>query len=222
MNQPTQFQRLWRALIRFGFRLLYHELAWTYDGVSWLVSLGAWREWQRAGLKFLSHGRILELGHGPGHMLAALERDGRTAVGLDLSPQMGRLARGRTAVPLARGRVQALPFAGGVFAGVLSTFPTEYIIDPETLTAVHRVLAGNGRFVIVPEGHLTGRGPLRTLIEWLFRITGQRQGPFADDADAWEPFRALFAAAGFAVAIHRVELPGSVVTVVVATKMEKE
>ncbi|MCB9446672.1 MAG: class I SAM-dependent methyltransferase, partial [Ardenticatenaceae bacterium] len=44
---------LWKKLIRFGFRLLYNELAWTYDAVSWLVSLGDWRSWQQAALPFV-------------------------------------------------------------------------------------------------------------------------------------------------------------------------
>ncbi len=38
-------QKLWVGLIKFGFRLLYQEMAWTYDWVSWLVSLGEWRRW---------------------------------------------------------------------------------------------------------------------------------------------------------------------------------
>ncbi|MCZ7544410.1 MAG: hypothetical protein M5R40_13175 [Anaerolineae bacterium] len=41
-------ERLWWALVRFGFRLLYNELAFTYDLVSRVVSLGQWRAWQRA------------------------------------------------------------------------------------------------------------------------------------------------------------------------------
>ncbi len=216
IEKHNRFYTVWRMLIQFGFRLLYHEMAWTYDVVSWLVSLGAWRDWQRAALPFLHGRRILELGHGPGHMLAALEKAGFVAVGLDLSPQMGRLARGRAAVPLVRGMVQSLPFADGAFDAVLATFPTEYIIDPETLTAVYRVLAADGRFVIVPEGHLTGRGPLRRFIKWLFRITGQREGAFARDEATWESFQALFAAASFTAEVHQVQLPGSVATVVVA------
>ena len=31
----------WRRLLQFGFRLLYREMAFTYDWVSWIVSLGA-------------------------------------------------------------------------------------------------------------------------------------------------------------------------------------
>jgi len=221
---------MWQRLIRLGFRLLYYELAWTYDLVSWLVSLGEWRAWQQAALPYINGRSILEIGHGPGHLLLELAQNDKQVVGLDLSPHMGRMAQRRlrragVSVPLIQGRVQALPLQTAVFHTVLSTFPTDYVAQPETLVAVHRVLAENGRFVIVPEGHLTGSGPLHRLIHWLFRITGQRSGPFAVDNEhfwpdeaMWQPLRRRFAAAGFAVTIDHARLPRSGVTVIVAEK----
>lgn len=223
-------QTLWIKLIRFGFRLLYYELAWTYDWVSWLVSLGEWRRWQQAGLPFVQGPTVLEIGHGPGHLLVALQKAGFTAVGVDLSPQMGRLAqrnlrKQRLSATVIRANVQALPLPTAVFHTVLSTFPTDYIVDPQTLAAVHRVLAANGRFIVVPEGHLTGHSGLHRLIDWLFRITGQRSGAFSvDEAQnwpqpaLWEPFRQRFLAAGFALRIEQIVLPRSVATVFIAEK----
>lgn len=223
-------RKLWAFLVRLGFRLLYYEMAWTYDLVSWLVSLGEWRRWQQAALPFVQGPTVLEVGHGPGHMLAAMSAAQFEVFGVDLSPQMGRQARRRlhkTDRPdtLARARVQALPFCTAVFHTVLSTFPTEYIVEAETLAAVHRVLVANGRLVVVPEGHLTGHGPLHWLIDWLFRITGQRAGAFSVDEaqkwpqpDLWEPFRQRFLAAGFQVSIEQVQLKRSAVTILIATK----
>ncbi|HRQ38916.1 MAG TPA: class I SAM-dependent methyltransferase [Chloroflexota bacterium] len=217
----------WFTLVRFGFRLLYNEMAWTYGAVSWGVSLGQWRQWQLAALPFVQGRRVLELGHGPGHMLLALQNRRFDVVGLDLSAAMGRQARRRTqrTVPLVRGMVQDLPFATAVFDTILATFPTDYIIDPLTLAAAHRVLRAHGCLVIVPEGHLNGQGHIVRFIDWLFTITGQRQGAFAVDdghiwpADAlWEPMRQRFAAAGFALTIERIQLPRSGVTVLVAEK----
>lgn len=224
-------KKLWIKLVRFGFRLLYNELAWTYDVVSWLVSLGAWREWQRAALPFVTGKRVLEVGHGPGHMLLELKASGYQAVGLDLSPYMGRLARrwaqqAETAVSLVRGEVQALPFAAASFDTVLATFPTEYIVDPAALASIYGVLGENGRLVIVPEGHLTGEGPLYRFIKWLFTVTGQRSGPFAVDeenrwpaAALWQPYKEKFLEAGFQVEIEQFKRPGSGGTVIVAHKM---
>ena len=82
----------------------------------------------------------------------------------------------------------------------------------------------NGRFVIVPEGHLTGTSWLHCFIDWLFVITGQREGLFdaASAAEAtsafWEPWRQHFIAAGFQTEIHQIRLSGSVATVIVAMK----
>lgn len=209
----------WRWLVRLGFRLLYNELAWTYDGVSWLVSLGAWRAWQRAALPQVRGRRVLEIGHGPGHLLRALRRAGYEVVGLDLSVAMGRLARRRAPdAALVRGRAQALPFADGRFDTVVATFPTDYVVDPAAIAAVHRVLSAAGRFVIVPEGHLTGRGALQRLIDWLFQVTGQRSAATEADAAAWASFRRRFEAAGFAVRVTAVPLPGSVATVICCDK----
>jgi SAM-dependent methyltransferase len=224
--------RSWAWLIRFGFRLLYNELAWSYDLVSWLVSLGEWRAWQQAALPFVRGQRVLEIGHGPGHMMVSLRDAGFQVTGLDVSPAMGRLAqRHWLQAPteaamqpgLVRAAVQAPPFATGVFDTVLATFPTDYIIDPAALTAVHRLLTGDGRFVIIPEGHLIGRGWLQRLVDGLFRITGQRSGPFDADGAGLRTAATLlltsrFQAAGFMLTVEQVRRPRSVVTVVLAHK----
>ncbi len=223
-------RKIWRVLLRFGFRLLYYELAWTYDLVSWVVSLGEWRNWQRAALPFVAGERALEIGHGPGHMLLDLSTAVSHVAALDLSPYMGRLARRRLEkaglpVLLVQGRVQELPWATAVFDTVLATFPTDYIIEPETIASVYRVLRMDGRFIIVPEGHLAGRGVLYRFIDWLFRITGQRGGAFVvaedgfgPDTAVWELFRQQYAAAGFRVEVKQIKLERSVVTVIIAQK----
>lgn len=226
-GQNMILRKMWFDLIRFGFRLLYNELAWSYDLVSWAVSLGEWRHWQQAGLPFVVGKRVLELGHGPGHMLVALQNLRFEVVGLDLSPTMGRQAQRRTqrTVPLVRASAEQLPFATAVFDTILSTFPTNYIMAPTTLTAVARLLRPNGRLVIVPEGHLKGRQWTHRLIRWLFVVTGQadpQPAPHVPDpaqiAQLWQPVHAQFAALGFALTVELVQLPRSQVTVLVATK----
>lgn len=219
---------LWRKLVRFGFRLLYNELAWTYDIVSWLVSLGEWRAWQLAALPYVQGPHVLEIGHGPGHMLRALEAAGYEVVGLDLSAFMGRMAQKRLQredlpARLVRAKVQALPLATAVFDTILSTFPTEYIVDPVMLAEAKRVLKPDGGLVIVPEGHLTSGGWSRRVIGWLFRITSQREGAFATRnreawpaPDAWDVFRQRFAAAGFSLQVHTATRARSAATVLVA------
>jgi ubiquinone/menaquinone biosynthesis C-methylase UbiE len=220
--------RLWRAVVRFGFRLLYYELAWSYDLVAWLVSMGQWRAWGRAALPYVVGQRVLEIGHGPGHLLRALHEAGYAAVGLDLSPQMGRLARKRTggAVPLLRGRVQELPLATAVFHTVLATFPTEYVVDPATLAEVKRVLGENGRFLIIPAAQLSGQGLPQRFIAWLYTITGQQANqpaePSPDNHAVWQPYLDRFTAAGFRVDIQTIVLPKSRVTLLIADVVEED
>ena len=207
------------ALLARAYALLYGRLAWSYDAVAWGVSLGQWRAWAAAGLPFLAGPRVLELGHGPGHLLPLLAQRGFAPVGLDLSPQMGALARRRWAgARLVRGRAQAAPFAAASFDGALATFPTPYIVAPATADAVFRLLRPGGRLVVVPEAHLGGRGPLPALVAGLYRLTGQRAPAAGDDAARLAYWRAALAPAGFAVALHQVAVADSVVTVVVAER----
>lgn len=226
-------KQLWWKLIRFAFRLLYNELAWTYDLVSWLASLGQWRRWQQAGLPYVTGDRVLEIAHGPGHMLLALARTGYRVTGLDLSPQMGRLAQARLEkdgldAPLVRGRAQSLPFPDGAFDTVFCTFPTEFIAQEEVMTSIHRVLSSEGRFIIVPEGHLTGGGALVTFVNWLYEITGQRRGAFAvgqdrywpDLSDRWSAFLHRMRSTGFDVELKHLRLSRSGVTVLIATRAD--
>jgi ubiquinone/menaquinone biosynthesis C-methylase UbiE len=177
-------RRLWFTLLRWGFYLLYNQFAWSYDAVSWLVSLGNWRRWQRTTIPYLQGERVLDLAFGTGNLLIDLAEAGYRPCGLDLSPYMLRITRRRLHrrgldVPLCRGRAQALPFADSVFDAVVSTFPAEFILRPMTLHEVARVLRSGGRAVVVAEARLEGRGPLSRFIEWLYVITGQR-GPWPD------------------------------------------
>lgn len=217
---------MWHTAVKFGFRLLYNELAWTYDTVSWAVSLGHWRKWQLAALDYVHGKRVLEIAHGPGHMLVALAQRGFQVTGLDLSAAMGCQAQSRlrrteltTAVPLVCGDVHALPFAAELFDTVLSQFPTAFISEVETLTAVHRVLVPHGRLVILPEGHLTGNGPLYSVIDWLFAITGQRPHDSAEQQQLWHTFAQMMHQNGFATEIEELVLEGSAATVIIATKI---
>lgn len=132
---------------------------------------------------------------------------------LDLSPHMGRLARWRLrraglAASLARGRAQTLPFATHSLDSVLATFPTPYIVDPATLAEVRRVLRPGGRLVVVVGAQLSGRDPCSRFIEWLYKITGQR-----DLAQDWE---SPFVAAGLAARQAQVEMQRSLVYLLIA------
>lgn len=212
--------RLWQSAIRFGFRLLYREFAFSYDAVSWVASMGAWRCWVESSLRHLpAGGPVLELAHGPGHLQVALAARGVIACGLDLSPQMGRqaykrLRRQSYPARLARARVQALPFASETFTAVLSTFPTEYIIEPATLREVQRVLIPGAPLIIVPTASFTSGGAGKAALGWAYRATGQHGAAHAN----LEPIAGLFQPYGFAVDVYEEPCPRSLALVVVARK----
>jgi ubiquinone/menaquinone biosynthesis C-methylase UbiE len=208
---------LWTRLVRLGFRLLYREMAWIYDIVAWVVSLGQWRAWTGLCLDYVKGPRILELGHGPGHLLQSLQERGHVTVGLDVSPQMSRLARNRLQRAghphrLVRGCAETLPFPSEAFSDVVASFPTAYIVDPATQQEIARVLRSNGTLVVVLGAQLLGRDPLSRFIEWLYRITGQRQ---SGDIDAWI---VAFRHAGLSVSPLHVEMRRSRVFLLVGHK----
>lgn len=213
--------KLLRALLRVGFGLLYNQLAWTYDLVSWTVSMGQWRSWQRTALPYLRGKQVLEVAHGTGNMLLDLVSLGFEPAAIDLSPSMGRLAARkirrklnapRCPVPLFRASVFNLPFAAGSFQSLLSTFPTEFMVQQEAVGEFWRVLRPGGVFVCVPAAQITGLNLMDRWAAWLFRITGQ-------SAEGWfAPVVERYSQAGFAARTERVQLPRSIVTVIVAEK----
>jgi ubiquinone/menaquinone biosynthesis C-methylase UbiE len=208
-----------RRVVKYGFHLLYHQFAFTYDAVAWFVSLGHWQAWGRTALKRVRGQRVLEIGHGPGHLLIALARSGRHPIGIDLSPDMIHLARKNIRraglnVPQVRCRVQALPFRSGVFDSVVSTFPSDYIGDLATLREVQRVTNEQGRLIVVFGAQLIGREPGKLLIEWLYRLTGQREAKFADEDS-------IFDRVGMPARIETETIGASTVTLIVADKSEK-
>lgn len=189
-------------LIRFAFAHFYTTFAWTYDVIAHVVSFGEWRAWGGAALAYLPAApcRVLEVAHGPGHVHAELRRREFAAIGIDLSRQMGALARKRVlrtsalAPDLARADALRLPFPNAAFDAALSTFPAEFVFHPQALREVARVLRPGGRFVIVPTAQFRGGGALTRLVDALYRITRQRASLEAVEARALS----LVGAAGFA------------------------
>jgi SAM-dependent methyltransferase len=160
-----------RAL-REIFGLLYRN-RYLYWFASTVPFAGQWRVWQRLALPRIRGTRVLEVGCGPGKLLADMVRAGYTCAAVDRSPAMVAAARDELRrqglasheTPVSLGDIQHLPFLGESFDTVVSTFPTEYIYEPAALREVARVLRPGGRLVVVlGAGLLSTRLPLLPLV----------------------------------------------------------
>ena len=211
-------------LRRFAFRLLYNECAFAYDLISRVVSLGRWRSWQRVAMSFLpppEAGLHLELAHGTGNLQQDLLKAGYSTVALDRSRNMGKIAQQNLArVALRTALLQAeagrLPIQSNSIAGIVCTFPTAFIVEPQTLIEIQRVLKPGASAVIVLSGLLTGGGLATWLIRCLYRLCGQ-----AYRASTEAELRSLFEAAGLKTAALSAPVDGSVVQIVHLTKAGK-
>ncbi|WP_028923827.1 methyltransferase domain-containing protein [Pseudonocardia acaciae] len=101
--------------------------------------------------------RVLDVGSGPGYLVASLAEavgPGGTVHGLDPSPAMNALAAARTReLPWAHideGDAVALPYANGTFDAAVSTQVYEYVTDVAgALGELRRVLRPDGRALIL-------------------------------------------------------------------------
>ncbi len=216
-----------KTFLRFFFRLLYHQFAFTYDLVAAAVSFNRWKDWVMSVLPFIEGKRILEIGHGPGHLQRILLSRNLFTVGIDESAQMGRLAKRNlrrsvlsarspqlvdyAQINLTRGIAQQLPFRNNAFDMVVATFPTEYITDPNTLAEVKRCLSDRGRLITLPAAI-----PKNPFLDWLFRVTHQSPSEAVDIVET--RFREPFVRAGFRTEIKILDVKSGSLLIVVATK----
>ncbi len=221
-TSPARPSRWLVTVLRIAFRLLYHELAWTYELVAWTVSLGLWRRWREAAIEFLPPaGSVLEIGAGRGVLALEMARRGWNVIALDRSPQMARAAlrrfRAATARDIARpphivrADVMHLPFPRHTFAAVVSTFPTEFILSPQVIHAAAHLLASGGRCIVVPSAVFTGSRLPQRWARQLFKVTGQ--------APAWvTPLTENLARSGLEVELREIPVEASLVSVIIATR----
>jgi ubiquinone/menaquinone biosynthesis C-methylase UbiE len=210
-------------LLRTAFHLLYHQLAFTYDLVAWIVSAGEWADWRRCVLPHLPAGPVLEIAHGTGTLSLDMADAGYAVTAVDLSPAMGRIASGKKRAwrkrrasqnassaggpSLVRADIRRLPFRSGHFSSATATFPAEFLFQAEAMREVHRALAPGGRWVIIPTA----------FPEW---IAGRflRNGREPLSVPVWKAVIDPLQAAGFRIRADIVRRPRSRVLLILAEK----
>ncbi len=203
----------------FAWRLLYDKLSFMFDFVSERVSGGRWKRWGRTSISYVQGRRVLELGHGPGHLLIELKRAGYQPTGIDLSRGMGKLAASRLRhagleAPLVRCRAQILPFRANSFDAAVATFPTDDILELNALREVARVIPQGGRLVMVVGAQREGTKPDPYFVEWLKGMIGQN----GNGKDRKSP---VFSRAGFRPRIDYQSVEGSPVILLIAEKWQR-
>ncbi len=221
------------TLLRFAFHLLYHQLAFTYDLVAWIVSAGEWADWRRCVLPYLLSGPVLEIAHGTGSLSLDMADRGYAVTAFDLSPAMGkiaagkkrkwlaqkrpgsdipvelRLVRGASGPALVRSDVKQLPFREGVFSSAVATFPADFLFQKEAFREVHRALRPGGRWIILPTAYP----------EWLAkRLLRDEKSGFS--GAVWRAIIDPLADCGFRVRTEVVRRPRSRVLLILAEKID--
>jgi len=161
-------------------RAVYDRLSRVYD----LLADRAEQPIRQAALESLSPSqgmRVLEIGPGTGHGVAALAlrvNPGGYVVGLDLSAGMlGRArdqvrAKGCQGVGLVQGDCARLPLRDGTFDAVLLCFTLELFDTPEiplVLGECKRVLKAGGRLAVAALSKTHGESVPVQLYEWSHR-----------------------------------------------------
>ena len=234
-----------KTILRFFFRLLYHQFAFTYDLVAAAVSFNRWKNWVVSVIPFIEGNRVLEMGHGPGHLQRILLSRGLVTVGIDESAEMGRLAK-RNLTRWARSN--SLISSSNLVSPSTSTtqhqnphqfaytqinltrglvqslpFPTESF---DTIVATFPTeYITDPRTLTEVKRCLSNRGrlvvlpvalPKNTLLDWLFKVTHQR--PIEAVEIIKTKLREPFVAAGFQAEIKTLDLKTGILLIVLATK----
>jgi len=234
-----------KTLLRFFFRLLYHQFAFTYDLVAAAVSFNRWKDWVVRVIPFIEGTRILEIGHGPGHLQRALLSRNLFAVGIDESAEMGRLAkRNLTRGGFSHSKIHSSHNPSTVF---ISSQNSSSLYSAYTQTNLTRGVAQHLPFpnesfdtivATFPTEYITDPRalaevkrcllnggklvvlpvalPKNPFLDWLFKAT--HQSPIEAMEVVKSKLKEPFSAAGLETEIKPLDLKSSILLIVLATK----
>ena len=161
------------TLRKLLFETLYKN-RYLYRFASTVPFAGQWRTWQRLVLPRLQGHDVLELGCGLGDLLADMLAAGYDCRAIEHSPAMVAAARDTlrkrkvgASTHVIQGSAQSLPFSDATFDNVVSTFPSEYIYDRDTISEVKRVLRPGGRLIVIEGANLLPVGYIQPFLMFI-------------------------------------------------------
>ncbi len=143
---------------------MFDAIAWRYDRLNHLLSLGLDRLWRRRGIRELAlkdGERVLDVCTGTGDLaIAATLRHRVSILGIDFAGEMLKYALEKIRrrglddrIRLARGDATRLPVADGTFDAAMVAFGIRNVVDPGAgLREMRRALRPGGRLVIIEFG----------------------------------------------------------------------
>ena len=142
-------------------RAMFGAIAWRYDTLNRVLSLGTDRAWRRrtCDLLAIAPGELAaDLCCGTGDLSMEMASRGARVVGVDFSPEMLRLAATKGLGGLAEADCLRLPFPDGVFDVVTVAFGVRNLADLRAgLAEILRVLRPGGRAGILEFASPGGR-----------------------------------------------------------------
>jgi demethylmenaquinone methyltransferase/2-methoxy-6-polyprenyl-1,4-benzoquinol methylase len=182
-------------------RRMFGQIAWRYDLLNHLLSLGIDRYWRRRTVRLVPPAGplpILDVCTGTGDLALAYDRaaGGKTPiVAADFCHEMLSIGRKKSHAARADGRItfieadaQSLPLPSDAFQIVCVAFGLRNVADTDLgLAEMVRVAAPGGR-VVVLEFSTPTRQPFKGIYGWYFRNVLPRIGQFVarNSADAYE------------------------------------
>lgn len=165
--------RLRRSILSRLFAMMYRAGHWAYDPLTSIFFGTAWHNWRTTALPWVGKGRALEIACGTGQLLPEIAERSQNVVGMDRSDSMLRSAmrkRMSDNISMLQADAAQLPFRGGVFDTVVSTFPASFIARSEVLDEICRVLEPGGSFVVVVSARFTRFQWRRPFIHLVLRL----------------------------------------------------
>jgi len=138
----------------------------SYDAVSFVATFGRDRAWKRR-IAEIARGRrsVLDLASGTGILSSIISKAGASVTGLDLTFEYMARSPAKAA---CQGTAEVLPFRGGTFDAVVSSYLAKYVDAGLVLNESWRVLQPGG--VAVFHDFACPKGAMRGLWDAYFAI----------------------------------------------------